>query len=104
MIRLRRQIKYKPDFLLKRRDFMVKQNYLLVVREGILIAVMTYRCVSVRTTMSEQVVPSAAAQCTVVKFLTNEKVKLADILMRLRAQFGVETLSRTQLCDWSKVI
>jgi len=31
-------------------------------------------------------------------------VKLADILMRLRAQFGVETLSRTQLCDWSKVI
>jgi hypothetical protein len=29
-------------------------------------------------------------------------VKLADILSRLRAQFGDETLSRTQVCDWRK--
>jgi hypothetical protein len=47
--------------------------------------------------MSEQVVPSAVAQRIVVKFLTNENVKPAEILMRLRAQFGDETLSRTQM-------
>jgi hypothetical protein len=29
-------------------------------------------------------------------------VKLADILRRLKAQFGDETLSRTQVYDWSK--
>jgi hypothetical protein len=52
--------------------------------------------------MSEQVVPSAVAQCIMVTFLTNENVKPADILMRLRAQFGDETLSRTQVYDWSK--
>jgi hypothetical protein len=33
--------------------------------------------------MSEQVVPSAVAQRIVVKFLTNENVKPAEILMRL---------------------
>jgi hypothetical protein len=53
-------------------------------------------------TMSEQVVPSAVAQCIIVTFLTNENVKPAEILMRLRAQFGDETLSRTQMYDWSK--
>jgi hypothetical protein len=35
---------------------------------------------------------SAVAQCFVVKFLANENVKLANILSRLRAQFGDETL------------
>jgi hypothetical protein len=25
-----------------------------------------------------------------------------EVLMRLRAQFGDTTLSRTQVCDWSK--
>jgi hypothetical protein len=52
--------------------------------------------------MSEQVVPSAVAQRIIVTFLTNENVKPADILKRLRAQFGDETLSRTQVYDWSK--
>jgi len=48
------------------------------------------------------VVPSAVAHCIIVKFLTNENVKPAEILMRLRAQFGDETLSRIQVYDWSK--
>jgi hypothetical protein len=52
--------------------------------------------------MSEQVVPSAVAQRIIVKFLTNENVKLAEILMTFRAQFGDETLSRTQVYDCSK--
>jgi hypothetical protein len=53
-------------------------------------------------TLSEQDVPSVAAQGIILKFLTNENVKLAEILMRLRAQFGGEILSRTQEYDWSK--
>jgi hypothetical protein len=52
--------------------------------------------------MSEQVVPSAVAQRIVVKFLTNENVKPAEILIRLRTQLGDETLSRTLVYDWSK--
>jgi len=48
------------------------------------------------------VLPSAVAQSIVVKFLTNENVKPAEILTRLRAQLGDETLSRTQVYDWSK--
>jgi hypothetical protein len=44
-------------------------------------------------------VPSAVAQRIVVTFLTNENVKPAKILMRLRAQFGDETLSRTRVYD-----
>jgi hypothetical protein len=45
------------------------------------------------------VTPSAVAQRTVVKFLTNKNMKPAEMLMRLRAQFGDETLLRTQMCD-----
>jgi hypothetical protein len=52
--------------------------------------------------MSEQVVPSALAQRIIFKYTTNENVKSAEILMILRAQFGDETLSRTQVYDWSK--
>jgi hypothetical protein len=44
--------------------------------------------------MSDQTVPSAVSQRIIVKFLTNENVKPAEILMRLRAQFGDEVLSR----------
>jgi hypothetical protein len=47
--------------------------------------------------MSAQVIPSAVALRIIVKFLTNESVKPADILVRLRAQFGDETLSKTQV-------
>jgi hypothetical protein len=53
--------------------------------------------------MREQVVPLAVAQRFIVKFLTNENVKLAEILTRFRAQFADETLSRTQFYDWSKL-
>jgi hypothetical protein len=42
--------------------------------------------------MKEQVVPLAVAQCIIVKFLTNKSMKPTEILMRLRAQFGDETL------------
>jgi len=40
--------------------------------------------------MSEQVVPSAVEQSITAKCLTNENVKPADILKRLRAQFAHE--------------
>jgi hypothetical protein len=36
--------------------------------------------------MSEQLVPSAVAQRIIVKFLTNENVKHAEILVKLRSQ------------------
>jgi hypothetical protein len=52
--------------------------------------------------MSEQVVPSGIVQRIITKSLTNENVKPAEISLRLRAQFGDETLSRTQMYDWSK--
>jgi hypothetical protein len=54
------------------------------------------------TKMSEQSIPSAVAQRIIVKFVTNENVNPADILTRLNAHFGDETLSRTQMYDWSK--
>jgi hypothetical protein len=53
-------------------------------------------------TISEQVVPSAVAQRTVIKYLRNGNVKPAEILKRLKAQFGDETFSRTQMYDGSK--
>jgi hypothetical protein len=53
--------------------------------------------------MSEQVVPSAVEQRSVVKFLTKGKVKPAEMLMTRRAQVGDETQSRTQASDWSKI-
>jgi hypothetical protein len=52
--------------------------------------------------MSEQVVPSAAGQHIIVKCLINENVKADEILMRLGTQLDDETLSRTQMHDWSK--
>jgi hypothetical protein len=52
--------------------------------------------------MGVQLVPSAVAQCIIVKFLTKGNVKLAEILMRLRVQFGDEMLSRTQAYNCSK--
>jgi len=52
--------------------------------------------------MSVRVVPPAVAQRIVVTFLTNENVKPAEILKRLRAQFGDETLSRIQVYACSK--
>jgi hypothetical protein len=48
------------------------------------------------------VVPSAVEQRFIVKFLTNENVKPAEILKRLKAEFGDEKFSRTQMYDWSK--
>jgi len=48
------------------------------------------------------VVLSAVVQRLVVKFPANENEKSAEILKRLRAQFDDETLSRTQMYDWSK--
>jgi hypothetical protein len=52
--------------------------------------------------MTEQVVPSTVAQGKIVKFLKNENVEPAEILKRLRTQLVDETLSRTQVYDWSK--
>jgi len=44
------------------------------------------------------VVPSVGAQRIIAKFLTDEDVKLSEILTRL----GDETLSKTQVYEWSK--
>jgi hypothetical protein len=57
---------------------------------------------SVVITMREQVDPSVVAQCIIVKWVTNKNVKPAHILYRLRAHFGDETLSRTQVYDYSE--
>jgi hypothetical protein len=54
--------------------------------------------------ISDQVVPSAVAQCIIIKFLTNENVKPAEILIRLTAQLSDEMLSRTQEYDCSKLL
>jgi len=80
---------------------------LLVLWEGIPITVIMYHCVSTCCLsavimISEQVVPSAVVQCIIVKFLTNKNMKPAEILMILRAHFGDETLSKTQVCNWNK--
>jgi hypothetical protein len=56
---------------------------------------------SVVITESEQVVPVAVVQCFIVKFMTNENMKPAEILMRFRAQFNDEILLRIQLYDCS---
>jgi len=45
-------------------------------------------------TTSKQVFPLDVAQRIAVKFLTNENVKPAEILRRLRAYFRDERLSR----------
>jgi hypothetical protein len=52
--------------------------------------------------MSERAVPWAVEQRVIVKFITNENLKPAEILTRLTAQFGDKTPSRTQVYDWSK--
>jgi hypothetical protein len=46
--------------------------------------------------------PLAVAQRIFVKFLTNGNVKSAEILNKLRAQFGDETLSGSQVYDRNK--
>jgi hypothetical protein len=48
-------------------------------------------------TIREQVVPSAVAQSIIVKFETNENVKLAEILNTLISEFGDKTFSRIQV-------
>jgi hypothetical protein len=45
---------------------------------------------SVGIMMSEQVVPSALVQRIIVKYLTNEKVKPIEIVMKLGAQFAMK--------------
>jgi hypothetical protein len=52
--------------------------------------------------MNEHVVPSALAQSLIIKFVTNENVKPAEILMIFRAQFGEGMLSRIQAYYWTK--
>jgi hypothetical protein len=71
----------------------------LVVREGIRYRYVSTCFLSVAIPMSEQVVPSTVSQWIIVKFVTNENVKHAEILTRL----GDGTLSSTQVYDWSKL-
>jgi len=52
--------------------------------------------------MSEQEVPPSIAQRVIITFLAPEGVKPAEILRRLTAQFGEETLSRARVFAWHK--
>ncbi|KYN27549.1 hypothetical protein ALC57_03061 [Trachymyrmex cornetzi] len=52
--------------------------------------------------MSEQEVHTSVEQRIIIKFLSREGVKPAEILHRLTAQFAEKTLSRTQVYDWHK--
>jgi hypothetical protein len=49
--------------------------------------------------MSNLVIPSAEQHC-IIKFLMKEKMKPAEILPRLNAQCGEETLSCASIYDW----
>jgi hypothetical protein len=53
-------------------------------------------------TMSEREVPVSIAQRIIIKFLSREGVKPAEILMRLTEQFKEETLSRARVFVWHK--
>jgi hypothetical protein len=48
---------------------------------------------------SDHVTPSIKQRC-IIKFLVKEKVKPADILHKLNAQYGEKTLSRASVYDW----
>jgi hypothetical protein len=84
-----------------------QDNFTFTFRERIRIILITYHCVSTCCmsaviTMSEQVIPLAVAHRIIVKFITKENVKPAEILIRLRVKFGNEIISRTRVYDWSK--
>jgi hypothetical protein len=78
----------------------------LVVREGTPVTVITYRCVYLPFVSSDHDERTSGSfgcwERLVVKFITNENSKPSEIMTRLRAQFGYETLSSTPVYDWSK--
>jgi hypothetical protein len=92
-------------FQKKERDFRVNKIILLIAR-GYLNrynkSLHVYLLLLVVITITEKLVLSAVAQRIIVKYVTKENVKPADILIRLRAQFRDETLSRIQMYDWTK--
>lgn len=47
-------------------------------------------------------VPVDVKQRCIIKFLVKEKVKPAEVLRRLEAQFGEQTLSRERVYDWCR--
>jgi hypothetical protein len=49
--------------------------------------------------VSDLVIPSVEQRC-IIKFLVKETVKLAEILHRLNAAHGEQTLSYTSVYDW----
>jgi hypothetical protein len=51
------------------------------------------------TTASDLVTPSVE-QCCIIKFLLKEKVKPAEILCNLNAEYEEETLSCASVYDW----
>jgi hypothetical protein len=46
--------------------------------------------------------PSVVAERIIIKFISIENVKHGEILMRLKSEFGDETLSRSHVYDWNK--
>jgi hypothetical protein len=50
--------------------------------------------------MASDLITPCVEQCCIIKFLVKEKVKPAEILHRLNAQYGEETLSHASVCDW----
>jgi hypothetical protein len=53
-------------------------------------------------TMSEQAVHASVAQRIIIKFLSGEGVKPAQIFRRFTEQFKEETLSRARVFAWHK--
>jgi hypothetical protein len=49
--------------------------------------------------MSNLVIPSVEQHC-IIKFPMKEKMKPAEILPRLTAQYGEQTLSCANIYDW----
>jgi hypothetical protein len=50
--------------------------------------------------MAGYLVTPSVEQCCIIKFSMKEKVKLAEVLCRLTAQYGEGILSCASVCDW----
>jgi len=85
-------------FFFSQAQIFLRKTKLLYSQRGDIITVITYGCFCQWSTRRV-----AVAQ-RIVTFLTNENVKPAETLITLRAQFGDETLSGTQVYYWSKLL
>ena len=49
-----------------------------------------------------ELVHTSVDQCIIIKYLSREGVKLAEMLCRLTAQFAGKTLPMAEVYDWHK--